>query len=69
MLGKGRGKQTLRQDEDSLLSAGLNGLAELGNLSIADLKVIVVLDKPAKEVESERDGGTQPGDILLDLGA
>ena len=47
----------------------MDGFAELGNLSVADLKVIVVLDKSVKEVESERDGGTQPGDILLDLGA
>ena len=52
-LDNERGKPTLRQDEDTLLSAGRNGLAELGDLCIADFKLVHVLDIPLHEKESD----------------
>lgn len=41
---------TLGESEDVLIRARTDGLAELGNLSIADLKVILLLNKPMQEL-------------------
>ena len=41
-----RGKPTLRQDEDALVGPGSDGLAQLGNLRIANFKVVLVLHVP-----------------------
>lgn len=54
-LGNDRGKLTLRQDEDTLVGARLDGLAELGDLCVADVELVLVLDIPEWQKESGRD--------------
>ena len=46
---------TFGKDEDPLISAGQDGLAELGNLCVADVELVLVLDIPEWQKESGRD--------------
>ena len=57
-LCKGRGKPTLRQNENAFLDARRNRLAELRVLRVADFELVLLLNEPEQAKESEkREGG------------
>ena len=56
-LCKGRGKPTLRKNENALVGTSGNGLAELSDLRVADLQLVRVLDIPLCARELEGKGG------------